>query len=103
MGKDMQKVRGRKILAILTGTLLVICLAACESPDGGLLRKAADVTAVAAIEIASPSKAGTIRNAWRDAGGIWHWTRVEQGVGTFDCEGRQLGTPDQCEKVSPQW
>ena len=103
MANNMQKVGGRQFLAILASSLLVTCLAACESADGGFLKKAADVTAVAAVEIASPSKIGTIRSAWKDAGGIWHWTRVEQGVGTFDCEGHQLGVADQCEKVSPQW
>ena len=103
MANNIGKLSGRKFLAISTGGLLGACLTACDSTDGGLLKKAADVTAVAAIEIASPSKVGTIRNAWKDAGGIWHWTRVEQGVGTFDCEGRDLGTPDQCEQVSPQW
>jgi hypothetical protein len=106
MGNNMEKARGRGFLAIPAGILFVACLPGCVSggsTDGGFLKKAANMTAVAAVEIASPSKIGTIRNAWQDGGGIWHWTRVEQGVGTFQCEGSELGTPQQCEQVSRQW
>lgn len=106
MGNNMEKTLGRGLLAILASILLVACLPGCassESADGGFLKKATDMTAVAAVEIASPSKIGTIRNAWRDAAGMWHWTRVEQGVGTYQCEGSKLGTPQQCEQISKQW
>lgn len=110
MGNNMQKARGREFFAMLASILLAACLPGCEnlhlsgeSIDGGLMKKTTNVIAVAAIEIASPFKVGTVRSAWQDGSGMWHWTRVEQGVGTFQCEGPELGTPKQCEKVSPQW
>lgn len=110
MDNNMKEVRGRASLATLAGIFLVSCLPGCasvhgsdESTDGGFLHKALHVTEVAAIEIASPFKIGTVRNAWQDGSGMWHWTKVEQGVGTFKCDGRELGTPQQCEQISPQW
>lgn len=88
----------------LAAILLVACLSGCVSvsgePDqGGPLKKAVDVTAVTAVEFMSDSKDSTISNAWQDAGGTWHWTKTEQGVGTFECEGSRVGVPKQCDKI----
>ena len=96
--------RNRGSLASLASILLVAGLSACvsvsgEPAQGGPLKKVVDVTAATAVEFAT-SHDSTIDNAWQDAGGTWHWTKVEQGVGTFECEGRRVGIPDQCDKFS---
>ena len=88
-------------LANLATLLLVAGLSGCVSvssqPDAAApLKKAVDVTATAAVEFLSASKDGTMSNAWRDGDGTWHWTKVEPGIGTFEC----FGIPKRCDKVS---
>lgn len=100
MHDNIRTMRKRNSLAILATGMLVAGLSGCvsgEPADGGPLKKAVDVTAVTAVEFSS---GGTIKNSWQDAGGTWHWTKIEQGVGTFECEGQRVGIPKECDKIS---
>lgn len=105
MNNATSTTRKRNPLTNLATLLFVAGLSGCASMSGqpdpaAPLKKAVDVTATAAVEVLSASKGSTISNAWQDGGGTWHWTKVEQGVGTFECEGRQIGIPKQCNEVS---
>lgn len=105
MNNDNWTMRKRSSLGNLATLLFVAGLSGCASMSGqpdptAPLKKAVDITATAAVEVLSASQGSTISDAWQDGGGTWHWTKVEQGVGTFECEGRQVGIPKQCNKVS---
>ena len=98
----------RGLLMMLPTTLLAASLTGCSSlhlsgdpSDTPPLKQAVDAAAQTAIGVATESKYGSTQNAWRDAGGIWHWTKVEQSGGTFHCEGPTLGEPTQCDKIGP--
>ena len=67
---------------------------------GGVLKRTADAGAVGAISLVTGSNDSTVDNAWQDGSGMWHWIRVERGVGTFRCEGYRLGVPKLCEQIS---
>lgn len=93
---------------LLPKTLLVASLTGCsilhvsgEPSDAPPLRQVVDAAAETAVGFATDSKYVSTQNAWRDAGGIWHWTRVEQNGDTSRCEGTQLGVPTQCDKIGP--
>lgn len=98
--------KNRGLLMMLPNTVLVASLTGCsivhlsgEPSDTPLLKQAVDVAAETAVGVATDSKYVSTQDAWRDAGGIWHWTRVEQSGGTFRCEGPKLGVPTQCDKI----
>lgn len=99
-------VRSRCFLAILASSILVTCVSGCESVHmsgdpghGGVLKRATDVMATAAVGVASEAKGSTMSNVWQDAGGMWHWTRTDHGGGIFKCEGHQLGVPTRCDRI----
>lgn len=98
----------RGLLMMLPNTLLVASLTGCsivhlsgDPSDTPPLKQAVDAAAVTAIEVKTNSKYGSTQNAWRDAGGIWHWTQVDQSGGTSRCEGPTLGVPTQCDRIGP--
>jgi hypothetical protein len=100
------KCRGLRMMP--PSALLVASLAGCSivhlSGDPGdtpPLRQAVDAAAETAVGVATDSKRASTQNAWRDAGGIWHWTQVKQSGGTFRCEGPTLGMPTQCDRTGP--
>ncbi len=85
----------------LAGVLLLAGLTGCASgaPDkGGPLKKTVDVIATAAVQSLSDSN---IQNAWQDGSGMWHWIKVKPGFGTYQCEGRRVGVPAQCDQIGP--
>lgn len=101
-------IKYRGLLTMHLGTVLVASLAGCsilhvggEPSDAPPLKQAVDAAAETAVGVATESKYGSTQNAWRDAGGVWHWTRVEQSGGTFRCEGPQVGVPTQCDRTGP--
>lgn len=103
----VRNARGAAFFTVLAGVILISGLVDCESfhvsgdpGHGGVLKRTADVVAVAAADLMTDSNDGAVRSAWQDASGMWHWTRVEPGVGTFRCEGYRLGVPKQCERTS---
>lgn len=98
----------RGFLMTLSTTLLVASLPGCSTlhlsgdpSDTPPLKQAVDVAGETAIGVATESKYGSTQNAWRDAGGIWHWTKVEQSGGTYRCEGPSVGVPAQCDRIGP--
>jgi hypothetical protein len=107
MRAENSKGRGRSVFSVLAGVILIASLSACQSVHltddpghGGVLKKTEHVVAVAAVEVLTSSNGGSVRNAWEDGNGMWHWTRVEPGVGTFRCEGAQVGIPKFCDRTS---
>ena len=104
--RNTWRMKYRGLLMMLPNTLLVASLTGCsilhvsgEPSDAPPLKQAVDAAAETAVGVATDSKYVSTQNAWRDAGGIWHWTRVEQSGGTFRCEGPQLGVPTQCDRT----
>ena len=100
------KCRGLRMM--LPSAVLVISLTACSTlhlsgdpSDTPPLKQAVDAAAETAIGTATESKQASTQNAWRDAGGTWHWTQVKQSGGTFRCEGATLGVPTQCDRIGP--
>jgi hypothetical protein len=98
----------RGFLTMLPNALLIANLAGCRivhlSDDPSTtppLKQIVDTAGETAVEIATDSKHGATQNAWRDGGGIWHWTQVEQSGGTLRCEGPSLGVPTQCDPIGP--
>jgi hypothetical protein len=96
--------RGGYFLSLLVSGILVAGMAGCESVHmrgdpghGGILKRATDVMATAAVGVAS--EGSNISDVWQDASGTWHWTRTDHGGGFFRCEGHQLGIPTQCDKI----
>lgn len=96
------KLRNLKDLAApLSGVLLVAALSGCASGPqdrGGPVKKTVDLIATAAVQSMTNSN---VQNAWRDADGMWHWVKVKPGFGTYQCEGRRLGVPTQCDQIGP--
>src|SRR6185312_5555402 len=96
----------RGLLMMLPKALLVANLSGCsmvhlsgDASDTPPLRQVVDAAAETAVWVATDSKHTSTQNAWRDGGGIWHWTQVEQSGGTFHCEGPDLGVPTQCDRI----
>jgi hypothetical protein len=98
--RDMWAMKCRGLLMRFPSTLLVASLTGCSivhvsgDPSGTPpLKQAVDAGAETAVGFATHSK----QNAWRDAGGIWHWTQVDQSGRTVSCEGPKVGVPTQCD------
>ncbi len=98
----------RSFPMMLPAALLVANLAGCSTvhlsgdPSGAPpIKQVVDGAAETAVGVATESKYAATQNAWRDAGGIWHWTQVEQGGGSLRCDGPTLGVPTRCDKIGP--
>jgi hypothetical protein len=104
---DESHARGRDCLTVLASLILITGLAGCSSVrtsgdpgHGNVLKRTANVVVVGAVSLLTGSNGGTVENVWQDGSGMWHWTRVERGVGTFKCEGYRLGVPKFCDRIS---
>lgn len=108
MRADDSTGRATTLFTALASVILAAGLAGCESvhvdgepAHGGVLNRTVDVVAATAVGFVTAPGHGRVRNAWQDPSGMWHWTRVEPGEGTSRCEGRRLGVPEHCERISP--
>ncbi len=65
------------------------------------LKQTADAAAETAVGFAtqgsSATRGGSVQDAWRDGGGSWHWTQVDQSGATLQCEGPKVGMPTLCD------
>lgn len=100
--------RGSDRFTLLASVILMAGLSGCASfyvsgdpGHGGVLKRTEHVVAVAAVGLVTSSDNSSVRNAWEDRNGMWHWIRVEPGVGTFRCEGYLVVVPKLCEQISP--
>lgn len=92
---------------VFSSLILLAGLTGCASfhaqgdpGKGGVLKRTEHVIATMAVGFISSSDGGSVRSAWEDGNGMWHWIRVEPGVGTFRCQGYLLGVPKLCEQIS---
>jgi hypothetical protein len=101
--RNMSTIKRCGFLMLLPSTLLVAGLTGCsivhltgDPPGTPPLKQAVDETAVTAVGFGT-SKHGSTQGASRDAGGIWHWTEVDQSGNTLQCEGPKVGVPTRCD------